>query len=154
MVTQTVPLCWKVVSCTSLEAVGSQTSILSTVLWSIMERCGLENIFLLLFWSSYSKHWAKPVKLGSVLQLFWEPEQGIAALCPIPMDRLVLLTPVLTQVTKVLVKEVRMNAGAPWEHCQLGIKAVLRLPCSSWEKHSGQAHGRLFAFPLLFPQTC
>lgn len=30
MVTQTVPLCWKVVSyCTSLEAVGSQTSILS-----------------------------------------------------------------------------------------------------------------------------
>lgn len=36
----------------------------------------------------------------------------------------------------------------------LGIKAVLRLPCSSWEKHSGQACGRLFAFPLLFPQTC
>lgn len=103
------------------------------------------------FFSCSSEHWAESVKLASVLQLFCEPERGIVALCPIPMDRLVLLTPVLTQVTKVLVKEVRMNAGAPWEHCHLGIKSVLRLPCSSWEKHSGEAHGRLFDFPLLFP---
>lgn len=83
---------------------------------ALWERCGLENIFFLLFWSSYSKHWAKSVKLGAVLQLFWEPEWGIAALCPISMDRLVLLTPVLIQVTEVLVREVWMDAGAPWQH--------------------------------------
>lgn len=118
----------------------------------LWERCGLEDIFLVLFWSSYSKHWARSGKLGAVLQLFWEPQWGIAALCPIPMDRLVLLTPVLIQVTKVLVNEVWMNSHAPWEHWQLGIKAVLRLPCSAWVARSGEAHGRFLPSLSSFPR--
>ena len=137
----------------SLEATGSQASVqvFSSCFEALWKRCGLENIFLLL-WSSYNKRWAKPVQLGAVLQLFQEPAWGVAALCRCSV---VSLAPP-KRVEKVRVGE----GGADGCRCPMralatrGITAALRLPCSAQVARSRGAQGRLFTSPLLFLQPC